>query len=360
MPQATTVVPLARGLGPEGPWARLRLCGLPLPATVPPGCRIEVEGEVLTVTAGSPALRALARGSAAGSPRASLLRVAAAMEGPPRALRLGGRSWRFGARTYLLGVVNVTPDSFSGDGVGDSLEAALARGRQLVAEGADALDVGGESSRPGHQPVPVEEELRRVRPAVAALAGELGVPVFVDTWKSEVAAAALEAGASAVNDIWGLRRDRRMARVAAAAGAAVICMHNQEGVRYADLQWELSTSLQESVELAVRAGVQRSQVVLDPGIGFGKTPAQSLSALRLVPLLKLLGYPLLVGTSRKSLVGWLLGDRPVGERLMGTAATVAWAASAGADIVRVHDVAEIRDVLRVVDRLERGQTGAGA
>ncbi len=315
---------------------------------------------MLTVTAGPAALRALARGAAAGSLRAGLLRVAAAMEGPPRALRLGGRSWRFGERTYVLGVVNVTPDSFSGDGVGDSWEAALARGRQLVAEGADALDVGGESSRPGHQPVPVEEELRRVRPAVAALAGELGVPVFVDTWKSEVAAAALEAGASAVNDIWGLRRDRRMARVAAAAGAAVICMHNQEGVRYADLQWELSTSLQESVELAVRAGVRRSQVVLDPGIGFGKTPAQSLSALRLVPLLKLLGSPLLVGTSRKSLVGWLLGDRPVGERLMGTAATVAWAASAGADIVRVHDVAEIRDVLRVVDRLERGQTGAGA
>lgn len=360
MSPPTTVVPLARGVGPEGPWARLGLAGQPPPDAVPPGCRIEVQGDGLTVTAGPPALRALARALGAGGVRASLLRVAAAMEGPPRALRLGSRSWRFGAHTYILGVVNVTPDSFSGDGVGDSVEEALARGRQLVAEGADALDVGGESSRPGHQPVPAEEELRRVRPAVAALAGELGVPVFVDTWKSEVAAAALEAGASAVNDIWGLRRDRRMARVAAAAGAAVVCMHNQEGVRYADLPRDLSASLQESVELAALAGIPPSQVVLDPGIGFGKTPAQSLSALCLLPLLELLGFPLLVGTSRKSLVGWLLGDRPVEERLMGTAATVAWATTAGAEIVRVHDVAEIRDVLRVVDRLRRGGAGAGA
>jgi dihydropteroate synthase len=359
MATSATVVPLARGLGPEGPWATLGLSGQLLPASVPPGCRIEGQGDLLTVTAGPTALRALARGLGAGTVRSTLLRVAAAMEGPPRALRLGSRSWRFGARTYVLGVVNVTPDSFSGDGVGDSLEAALARGRELVAEGADALDVGGESSRPGHLPVPADEELRRVRPAVAALAGELGVPVFVDTWKSEVAAAALEAGASAVNDIWGLRRDRRMAHVAAAAGAAVVCMHNQEGVQYADFPRQLSVSLQESAELAAQAGIRPSQVVLDPGIGFGKTPAQSLSALRLLPLLELLGFPLLVGTSRKSMVGWLLGDRPVGERLMGTAATVAWAASAGAQIVRVHDVAEIRDVLRVVDRLRRDETGAG-
>ncbi|MGC8473060.1 MAG: dihydropteroate synthase [Candidatus Dormibacteria bacterium] len=360
MPQTTTLVPVARGLGPEGPWARLHLAGRPLTAPVPRGCRVEALEDGLSVTAGAPALRSLAQGLEPGELRSNLLRVAAALEGPPRALSLRGRSWRFGARTYILGVVNVTPDSFSGDGVGDSVEAALARGRQLVAAGADALDVGGESSRPGHQPVSVEEELRRVRPAVAALAGELGVPVFVDTWKSEVAAAAVEAGASAVNDIWGLRRDRRMAGVAAAAGAAVVCMHNQEGVQYADLGRDLAASLQESVELALGAGIRPSQVVLDPGIGFGKTPAQSLAALRLVPLLKLLGFPLMVGTSRKSLVGWLLGDRPVGERLMGTAATVAWAASAGADIVRVHDVAEIRDVLQVVDRLGRGGTGAGA
>jgi dihydropteroate synthase len=359
MVTSATVVPLSRGLGPEGPWAKLGLAGHVLPAAVPTGCRIDGQGDLLTVTAGPAALRALAQGLGPGTLRAALLRVAAAMEGPPRALRLGSRSWRFGAHTYILGVVNVTPDSFSGDGVGDSVEAALARGRQLVAEGADALDVGGESSRPGHLPVPAEEELRRVRPAVAALAGELGVPVFVDTWKSEVAAAALEAGASAVNDIWGLRRDRRMAEVAAAAGAAVVCMHNQEGVQYADLPRQLSVSLQESAELAAQAGVPASQVVLDPGIGFGKTPAQSLNALRLLPLLELLGFPLLVGTSRKSMVGWLLGDRPVEKRLMGTAATVAWAASAGAEIVRVHDVAEIRDVLRVVDRLGRGETGAG-
>ena len=360
MPQITTLAPLARGVGPEGPWARLALPGQPLTAPVPQGCRVEALEDGLSVTAGSGALRALARSLEAGDLRSGLLRVSGALDGPPRALRLGGRSWPFGERTYILGVVNVTPDSFSGDGVGDSVEAALARGRQLVAGGADALDVGGESSRPGHQPVSAEEELRRVGPAVAALAGELDVPLFVDTWKSEVAAAALAAGACAVNDIWGLRRDPRMAGVASAAGAAVVCMHNQEGVEYADLGADLATSLQASVALALTAGIPPSQVVLDPGIGFGKTPAQSLAALRLVPLLKLFGFPLLVGTSRKSLVGWLLGDRPVGERLMGTAATVAWAASAGADIVRVHDVAEIRDVVRVVDRLGKGETGARA
>ena len=362
MPEPPELVPLARGPGPEGPWARLRLggaAGQALGAGAPAGCRVERGPEGLTLTATALGLRAAGRQLGSGSAAAGLLRAAAALQGGPRPLRLGRRSWRFGPHTYLLGVVNVTPDSFSGDGVGASAEAALQRGRELVAQGADALDVGGESSRPGHQPVPVMEELRRVLPAVAALAAELEVPIFVDTWKSQVAAAALEAGAVAVNDIWGLRRDPEMARVVAARGAAVVCMHNQEGVRYRDLGAELAISLQESTELAVRAGIPRSQVVLDPGIGFGKTPAQSLAALRLLPQLALLGSPLLVGTSRKSVVGWLLGDRPVGERLLGTAATVAWAAAAGAQIVRVHDVAEMRDVVRVVDRLRAAGTGAG-
>lgn len=290
-------------------------------------------------------------GSAPGGPE--LLRAGEALLHPPPPLRLGRWSWRFGARTYVLGVVNVTPDSFSGDGLGASPEAALESAQRLVAAGADAIDVGGESSRPGHQPVPEEEELRRVVPACEALVQELEVPVFVDTAKAAVAEATLRLGASGINDIWGLRRDPAMARVVGDSGAAVICMHNQVGVEYSDLVEGVALGLQDSLRLATAAGISRSQVVLDPGIGFGKTPQQSAEVLRRLRLLQLLGSPLLVGTSRKSMVGWLLGNRPVEGRRWGTAATVAFAIQAGADIVRVHDVAEMRDVADVMDRLAR-------
>lgn len=290
-------------------------------------------------------------GSVPGGPE--LRRAGEALLHPPPPLRLGRWSWRFGTRTYVLGVVNVTPDSFSGDGVGGSPAAALERARRLVAAGADAIDVGGESSRPGHQPVPEAEELRRVVPACEALVAELEVPVFVDTAKVAVAQAGLGIGASGINDIWGLRRDPAMARAVKESGAAVICMHNQVGVEYRDLLEGVAIGLQESLRAAATAGIPRSQVVLDPGIGFGKTPGQSAQVLRRLGLLRLLGSPLLVGTSRKSVVGWLLGNRPVEGRRWGTAATVAFAIQAGADIVRVHDVAEMRDVADVTDRLAR-------
>jgi dihydropteroate synthase len=270
---------------------------------------------------------------------------------------LGAHTWRFGRRTYLLGVVNVTPDSFSGDGVGASADAALARAVELVAEGADALDIGGESSRPGHQPVSAREELRRVVPAIEAITAAVEVPVFVDTAKSEVARAALTAGAVAVNDIWGLRGDPEMAGVVAAAGAAVVCMHNQGGAEYADLRGEVLEGLSESLGVAAGAGIPAAQVLIDPGFGFGKTPRQSLELLAHLDELRTLARPLLVGTSRKSLVGWLLGNRPVDGRLFGTAATVAWAAAGGADVLRVHDVAEMRDIVDVVDQLVRSERG---
>ncbi len=359
-PVSAYLIPLATGSSPEGPWATVEVEGgagrgsWPAPPGPP---KIEVVGDRIRVTglAAELALLGRARGSAPGG--VELRRAAAALLRPPPPLRLGSHRWVFGRRTLILGVVNVTPDSFSGDGVGASPAAALERARALVAAGADGLDLGGESSRPGHQPVSLEEELARVVPAVRAIAGELDVPVFVDTVKAPVAIAALEAGAVGVNDIWGLRGDPGMAGVVRARGAAVICMHNQEGVAYRDLGRELALGLGESLAVAEKAGIARSQVVLDPGIGFGKTPEQSLTALSRLRLLTLLGAPLLVGTSRKSMVGWLLGNRPVEDRLWGTAATVAWAATAGAHIVRVHDVAEISDVVRVVDRLRAAEAG---
>lgn len=247
----------------------------------------------------------------------------------------------------------MTPDSFSGDGVGSSPEAALARAQRLVDEGADAIDLGGESTRPGHHEISVDEELSRVVPAVRLLADDLAVPIFVDTSKAEVAREALEAGADGVNDIWGLRRDREMAAVVASAGAPVICMHNQVGTDYLDLLGEVLAQLRESLRLAEGAGIGRGQVVLDPGIGFGKAPPQNYEVLRRLLELRTLGCPILVGTSRKSLIGWLLDQRPVDGRLLGTAATVAWSIVSGADIVRVHDVAQIRDVVRVTDELAR-------
>jgi dihydropteroate synthase len=273
--------------------------------------------------------------------------------GPAPALRLGHRVWRFGERTYLLGVVNATPDSFSGDGVGRSPEAAAERARQLVGEGADAIDVGGESTRPGHQPVSAAEEIDRVVPALALIRREISVPVFVDTSKADVARAALDSGADGINDIWGLRRDPEMAGVVARARVPVVCMHNRTNHEYRDLMGELQAELRSSLRIAEEAGIPRELVVLDPGIGFGKVPEQSYEVLRRLCELRVLGCPVLVGTSRKSLIGWLLDERPVEGRLLGTAATVAWSVANGADIVRVHDVGQIRDIVRVMDELSR-------
>jgi dihydropteroate synthase len=288
-----------------------------------------------------------------GEPLIAVLEVLERLSVPAPTLRVGNSAWEFGDRTYLLGVVNVTPDSFSGDGVGGSPQAALARALRLVAEGADAIDLGGESTRPGHQPVSAAEELSRVLPALGLIAAEVAVPIFVDTSKAEVARAALAAGAHGVNDIWGLRRDPDMAQVVAEAAVPVICMHNHIGTQYLDLMRDLLAGLKHSLWLAEEAGIARDRVVLDPGIGFGKGPAQNYQVLRRLSELRTLGCPILVGTSRKSLIGWLLDERPVEGRLMGTAATVAWSITAGADIVRVHDVAEIRDVTRVIDALVR-------
>jgi dihydropteroate synthase len=262
---------------------------------------------------------------------------------------LGGRKFSWGSRVYLMGIVNVTPDSFSGDGVTDH-GAAIEQGLRMVAEGADLLDVGGESTRPGHQPVTVELELERVLPVVERLAREAGVPVSIDTWKLPVAEAAVGAGATIINDIWGLQRSPELARLAARDGLGLVVMHNQSGTEYADLMGDLLASLRRSAAVAEAAGVPADRVIVDPGIGFGKTAEQNLVVLRRLAELGSLGRPVLVGTSRKSFIGRIL-DLPVDDRLEGTAASVAVAILRGASIVRVHDVRAMARVARVAEAL---------
>lgn len=280
--------------------------------------------------------------------------------------------FHWGARTYLMGILNVTPDSFSGDGVfdpaSDWVAQAVARGQQLVAEGADVLDVGGESTRPGSAPVPLDEELRRVIPVIRALRAVVNVPISVDTYKAEVARQALSAGATLINDVWALSMDPGMAQVAAASGAWLILMHNRSqpknaeqsaqlggryvGVHYTDLLADICRETLEAVHRAVTAGVARDKIILDPGIGFGKTVEQNLRLLHRLREFTALGYPVLVGPSRKSFVGYTL-NLPPDQRLEGTAAAVALAIDRGAAMVRVHDVAAMRRVAQFTDAVVR-------
>ena len=264
---------------------------------------------------------------------------------------IGGSRFDWGSRTYVMGIVNVTPDSFSGDGLGANREAAVEQGLRMVREGADMLDVGGQSTRPGHVPITAGEEIERVQEVVGRLARESGVPVSIDAYRLEVVEAGVARGATIVNDIWGLTRSPRIANLAAAAGCALVVMHNQDGTEYAgDLMEEIKRFLAESVRRAVAAGVPRERVIVDPGIGFGKTAEHNWEVMRRLGELKSLGQPVLLGTSRKSFIGKLL-DLPVGDRLEGTAATVAASVLRGADIVRVHDVLEMTRVVRVSDRM---------
>jgi dihydropteroate synthase len=264
---------------------------------------------------------------------------------------IGGRRFAWGSRTYVMGIVNTTPDSFSGDGVGTDTDAVAEQGARMVREGADMLDVGGESTRPGHTPINASEETARVLPAVRRLVRESGVPVSIDTYRLEVAEAAVSEGATIINDIWGLTRSPAIADLAARAGCALIVMHNQDGVDYADgVMVEVKRFLAVAVRRALDAGVPKERVIVDPGIGFGKSAEQNWEVLRRLGELKSLGQPILVGTSRKSFIGKLL-DLPVGERIEGTAATLVASVLRGADVVRVHDVLEMTRVVRTADHL---------
>jgi dihydropteroate synthase len=285
-------------------------------------------------------------------------------------LRLRDR-FDWGARTYVMGILNVTPDSFSGDGLiqGENWVArAIEQGLTQVAEGAHILDVGGESTRPGATSIPIEEEIRRVVPVIEGLAGRTDLPISIDTSKAEVARAALEAGASIINDVWSFRLDPELAALAAERDCPVILMHNRSrpqdarfeerlggryvGARYDDLLEDVARELKELADAAIAAGVDRQQIVLDPGIGFGKTVEQNLTLIQRFDRFALLGFPLLCGPSRKSFIGYTL-DLPPEERVEGTAAAVAIAIARGADIVRVHDVKPMARVARMCDAILR-------
>ena len=264
----------------------------------------------------------------------------------------------WGRRTYVMGIINVTPDSFSGDGLGSDIPAIVEQALRFQEEGADILDVGAESTRPGSSPIGVEEELARLIPALEAIGRRVDLPISLDTYKSQVARRALDAGASIINDVWGLKADPAIARVAADSGAGLVIMHNQETRRYQELLPDIFASLSRSIDIAREAGVAEEQIILDPGIGFGKTPEHNLEVLRRLEEFKALGYPLLVGASRKSTIGLVL-DLPAEQRVEGTAATVALSIASGADMVRVHDVKEMVRVCRMSDAILRGWRPSG-
>jgi dihydropteroate synthase len=296
-------------------------------------------------------------------------------------LSIGNHLFEWGTKTYLMGILNLTPDSFSGDGLlvsGESgkevndnsklIESALEQAREFVSAGVDILDVGGESTRPGADQVAIDAELNRVLPVIQALAGEFDLPISVDTYKHQVAQASLDAGADMVNDVWGLNADPEMAATIAARNVPVILMHNRSswahadikdrlggryvGVPYEDLIEDIKNELMDSVNLARSAGIADELIILDPGIGFGKTVEQNLDLINLLPEIRKLGYPILIGPSRKSFIGYTL-DQPPDQRLAGTAAAVSVAIMRGADIIRVHDVKFMQQVAKMTDAIVR-------
>jgi len=255
-------------------------------------------------------------------------------------------------RTLIMGILNVTPDSFSDGGRWVDLDQAVAHARAMIAQGADVLDIGGESTRPGAASVSAEEELRRVVPVIERLSRELDVWLSIDTYKASVAEAALQAGAHIVNDVWGLKADPAMAGVCARYDCPVILMHNRQSPPDSDVMQQVLHDLQESLALAAAAGVRPDNIWLDPGIGFGKTYEQNLQVMRQLDELTALGYPVLLATSRKSMIGLTL-DLPVDQRVEGTAATVTLGIAKGVSMVRVHDVLEMTRVARMTDAMIR-------
>lgn len=278
---------------------------------------------------------------------------------PPAPTQIGARTFTWGLRTFVMGVINVTPDSFSGDGLlrgdrADLVARAVAQALQMASEGADILDVGGESSRPGHAEVGTNEELARTVPVVRAIRAALPeMPISIDTTKREVAAAALDAGANLLNDVWGTGESSALATLAAERRVPIVLMHNRVEARYRNVVAEVIADLQRALNRALDAGVRWEMLIVDPGIGFGKTAEHNLAVLRDLSLVTALGRPVLLGTSRKSTIGKVL-DLPADERLEGTLATTALGVAAGADMVRVHDVRANVRAVRMADAIVRG------
>lgn len=265
-------------------------------------------------------------------------------------MKIGNRVFDLHNRTYIMGILNITPDSFSDGGRYKTLDDILYRVEQMMEEGADIIDVGGESTRPGHTVIGDDEEIRRVTPVIAAINKRFDVPVSIDTYKAAVAKAALQNGAHLVNDIWGLQNDEAMAGVIAEAGAVCCLMHNQAHRQYNNLLVECLETLHHSAEIAVQASIPREHIILDPGIGFGKTCEQNLCIMRQLERFNLLEYPMLLGTSRKSIIGLTL-DLPVDQRVEGTLVTTILAVQAGWNFVRVHDIKENYRAIKMMEAI---------
>jgi dihydropteroate synthase len=253
-------------------------------------------------------------------------------------------------KTLIMGILNVTPDSFSDGGHYTTIEKAVEHAKQLVEDGADIIDIGGESTRPGHEPVPLEEELRRVIPVVEAVSKAVDVPISIDTYKAETAKQAIEAGAHIINDVWGAKKEPEIAKVAAEYGVPIILMHNRINRDYSSFIRDVIQDVYESIFIAKQTGVTDEQIILDPGIGFAKDVKQNIEMMQHLDVLVSLGYPVLLGTSRKSMIGKIL-DLPVNERVEGTGATVCYGIQKGCQIVRVHDVKEISRMTKMMDVL---------
>lgn len=265
-------------------------------------------------------------------------------------MKIGNREFDAANRTYIMGILNVTPDSFSDGGKFNRLDAALFRAEEMIREGADIIDVGGESTRPGHTVITPEEEMERVVPVIEQIDKNFDIPISIDTYKSSVARAALEGGAHLVNDIWGLKKDPQMAALIGEKKAACCLMHNREQPVYEDFLNDMLEDLKECVRLAKDGGIADDKIILDPGICFGKTYEMNLTAINRVELLGHLGYPVLLATSRKSVIGLTL-DLPADQRLEGTLATTVLGVMKGCAFVRVHDIKENKRVIRMTEAI---------
>lgn len=261
---------------------------------------------------------------------------------------IGNRHFDVGNHTYIFGILNVTPDSFSDGGKFNKLDAALKQAERMIAEGADVLDIGGESTRPGHTVIAPEEEIARVVPVIEAVKKRFDIPISIDTYKSAVAKAAIAAGADAVNDVWGLKHDSEMAGLIARSNVVCCLMHNRENKNYSDFLVDFESDLRASLKIAAEAGIRKEQIILDPGVGFAKSLQQNLEIINRADALARLGYPMLLGTSRKSFIGAVL-DCDKDERLAGTLATTVLAVRSGYAFVRVHDVKENKHAILMTE-----------
>ncbi len=265
-------------------------------------------------------------------------------------MKIGNKEFKLGERTYVMGILNATPDSFSDGGKFNEVEIALKRVEEMIKQGADIIDVGGESTRPGFNVVEADEEIKRVVPVIKGIKEKFDIPVSIDTYKAETAEAAIKAGADIINDVWGFKKDKNMADVAAKYDVPCILMHNRKDKPYENLMEDVKNDLNESIEIAMNAGVRKENIILDPGIGFAKTYEENLIVMKNLKEIKNMGYPVLLGTSRKSMIGNAL-NLPVDQRVEGTLVTTVMGIMAGCEFIRVHDVLENKRACVMTDTI---------